>query len=83
MVRLFSGLSSFPISLCLTLSHTQYTKLTVHFLIPYLPVYKSIPCISRPPFWSQKISFSYFCVRIFLKNFSFILEFPFRYAMSS
>ena len=32
-------------------------------------------------FWSQKISFSYFSVKIFLKNLSFILEFSFREAI--
>jgi len=31
----------------------------------------SYPCISRPPFWSQEISFSYFWVRIFLKKLIF------------
>ena len=45
------------------------------------------PCISQsrvlgiPPFWSQKISFPFFWVRIFLKNLFLILEFSFRYTM--
>ena len=48
------------------------------FEIPYLPVYKS-----TPNFGAKKQIFLIFCVRIFLKNFSFILEFPFRYVMVS
>ena len=44
----------------------------------YLPVYKSTT--PPPSFWSKKISFSYFWVRIFWKNLSFILEFSCRYA---
>ena len=31
-------------------------------------IYHIYPCISQPPFWSPKISFSYFWLRIFLKN---------------
>ena len=31
-----------------------------------------------PPFWSQKISFFYFWLKILLKNLSFISEFSFR-----
>ena len=56
-------------------------QLPLMIILPYLPLYKSIPCISWPPFWSQKISFSYFWVRTFLKNLSFILAFSFKYAM--
>ena len=43
--------------------------------VPYLPVYKSIP-----HFGAKKKCFSYFWVRFFLKNLSFILKFSFRYA---
>ena len=59
------------------------TEVLISFLwpIPYVPVSKSIPCIFRPPFWSRKIRFSYFGVRILLINLSFILEFYFRYAI--
>jgi len=46
--------------------YTVFTRVKVD------PVYKPTP---------QKISFSYFRVRIFLKNLSFILEFSFRYTM--
>ena len=47
-----------------------------------LLVYKSIPCISRPPlFGAKKKGFFYFCIRIFYKNLSLTLEFSFRYAM--
>ena len=50
--------------------------------VPYLPVYKSIPCISRPPILEPKNKFfSHFWVRIFLKNQSHILEFSFRYVI--
>ena len=51
--------------------------------LPYLPVYKSIPCISRPPIFEPKNKFFLFLCKHFLKNFSFILECPFRYAMVS
>ena len=38
-------------------------------------MYKSVPCISRPPhFGSKKISFSYFWVRICLKKLIFYLR---------
>ena len=45
----------------------------------YLPVYNSTP----PPVYKsrQKISFSYFWVRIFQKNLSFISELSLMYAM--
>ena len=56
----------------------EFALITVFTRVYVNPVYKS-----TPNFWGQKIRFSYFCVRIFLKNFSFILEFPFRYAMVS
>ena len=46
--------------------YTVFTRVKVD------PVYKPTP---------QKISFSYFRVKIFLKNLSFILEFSFRYTM--
>ena len=46
--------------------YTVFTRVKVD------PVYKPTP---------QKISFSYFRVKIVLKNLSFILEFSFRYTM--
>ena len=82
------------IGLLLTRNSTKSFQLFLHLLptsnyhndyilveIPYLPMYKSIPCISWPPILKPKISFSYFWIRIFFKNVSFILEFFFRYTM--
>ena len=53
------------------------------FWYSFTHMYKSIPYNykSTPILEPKKISFSYFWVRIFLKNISFISEFSFRYAM--
>jgi len=39
------------------------------------------PAYKLTPIFEPKNKFFYFCVRIFLKNLSFILEFSFRYVM--
>ena len=49
-------------------------------VVPYLPVYKSNPCISRPPILEPKNKFFLFLGKNFLeKLILYFLEFSFRY----
>ena len=46
--------------------------------LPYLPVYKSIPCISRPPNMGAKITFFFFLCKNFLEKLLFYLRISFQ-----
>ena len=46
--------------------------------IPYLPVYKSIPCISRPPILGPKNTFFLFLCPNFLEKLLFYLRISFK-----
>ena len=67
----------FPIVLVQLL--LEYPKISSNFTaIPYLPVYKSIPCISRPPILEPKNKFFLFLCKNFLEKLLFYLRISFQ-----